>query len=379
MTTASRATCRSPSRSSARATLKFHDLDKEYQQQKEADRNPDAVQDAEIPLTPAEITQELQFLVVSVFEAQDMPMMDRFTRGGLSGSGIDAYVQASFAGNPALRTPWVHCGGTKNLNAEFMTQLWIPVQVPTMSDRIALSLWDRDFHFFSSNKLVAHSYFSYKDLPKLEHPRGGGGLFGGLFSKNEYDGPPPKWVNLYGAATDLRGRAAGKMENTYPDIASTYRGRLLVAMHVYYNPKKSEPEFIHKKSLPGIDAALYPKMQRYNFRVSMLLGSELPQFKVAAVPKSPHMSLRVVVELGPHRFVFSAQKVSRGKATWIETQEVKDIELPYSVAQMPDVGVYLCLATAPSGPLPVAAAGAGMQARRRTRPSPTRACRRPSS
>ena len=47
-----------------------------------------------------------------------------------------------------------------------------------MSTRIAVSLWDSDF--FSSDKLVAHTYFDYRDVPELDQDAsGGGGMFGG--------------------------------------------------------------------------------------------------------------------------------------------------------------------------------------------------------
>ena len=113
-----------------------------------------------------------------------------------------------------------------------------------MSTRIAVSLWDSDF--FSSDKLVAHTYFDYRDVPELDQDAsGGGGMFG--FSRKTYSGGPPRWANLYGAPLDLRGRKPAKTMNTYPDAASTYRGRVLLGMHVVANPSKKELEYIHKK------------------------------------------------------------------------------------------------------------------------------------
>ena len=318
---------------------RFHDPEKEYQKLKDTEARGMAGEEVTL-LTPATIKQELQFLVVSVFEAHDLPMMDRFTRGGIGGRGIDAFVQCEFAGNPALRTKVVHARGKAGLSAEFMEQLWIPVNAPTMSNRVALSLWDRDY--FLANKCVAHTYFSFKDLPKIPQPRYDGGGLMNLFSSAAYDGPPPTWVNLYGAATDLKGSKTGRFENTFPDEASTYRGRLLVALHVYTEPRKSELEFIHKKALADLPPELYPKMLKYTFRVSLLLGSELPAFTIAGVPRAPPLPLRVVVDFGPQRFIFSAKHVVRGRAEWVETQEERAIELAAQVAMLPDVGVYLC-------------------------------------
>jgi hypothetical protein len=279
--------------------------------------------------------------------------MDRRTRGGFGGRGIDAFVQCEFGGNPPLRTKVVHVstspaakgkdgggGGGGGLAAEFMEQLWIPVQAPTMSDRVALSLWDRDI--FLPHKCVAHSYFSLKALPQLPQPAAGNGILT-FFSAPQYHGPPPQWANLWGAASDLKGAKAGALENKYPDLASTYRGKLLVAMHVYTAPRKEEADYIHKKALPDLPAELYPKTALYTFRVSLLLGSELPVAHTLAadVGLGAASPVRVAVTFGPHRFSFSAQPVARGRAEWVETQEAVSLEMPAGCGALPDVGVYL--------------------------------------
>lgn len=182
--------------------------------------------------------------MVSIFEAQDLPIMDRYTRGGIGGKGIDAFIQVNFGGNPNLRTKVVHvkAGGKDNegggLNAEFMEQLWIPINVPTMCNRVALSVWDRDI--FTANKCVAHHHFSFKHLPKISSLNDqNNGFLSNMFKANKFQGPPPTWINLYGAATDIKKRKVTKFENTYPELASTYRGRLLLSLHVCTEPPKN--------------------------------------------------------------------------------------------------------------------------------------------
>ena len=120
-----------------------------------------------------------------------------------------------------------------------------------MSTRIAVSLWDHDF--FSSDKLVAHAYFDYRDVPELEEGASGGGGMFGAFSRSSYVGGPPRWANLYGAPLDLRGRKTAKAMNTYPEVASTYRGRVLLGMHRVPDPHRKELEYIHKKVCGKVD------------------------------------------------------------------------------------------------------------------------------
>jgi hypothetical protein len=101
-------------------------------------------------------------------------------------------------------------------------------------------------------------------------------------------------------------------------------------------------EHIHKKHLNDIPPALYPKTTLYAFKFSLLLGSELPSFHTAGLSQAPKLPLRVVVEFGVSKFIFSAKHVSEGRAKWIETNETRSISLPCDVSSLPDVCIYLC-------------------------------------
>lgn len=301
-----------------------HDPEKEYQERKEK-----AAAEPDQQLLGPGVTAKTQFLVVTVFWATDLPFMDF----GLTGAGINAYLKVEFAGNPAIKTRKVYESGRTGLSPEFMEQLWIPVQIPTMSQRIAVSLWDSDFF---GDSLVAHQYFDFKKVPRIERQPSGG-----WFTPNEFDGPPPQWSNLYGAPVDLRGRKAGKKMNTYPETASSYRGRVLLSMHVVTDPKSSEPEFIHKKDFDfDVPDSLIPSTTLYAIRASVLLGSEIPVF--VAPNSTGAAQMNVVVEFGPQRLSFKSSTNRRGQVKWVETQEAKEIELPSDISQLPDVGIYLC-------------------------------------
>ena len=70
---------------------KFHDLEKEYEEAKEKEDSA---------VSGPDIKPKLHFLVVSVFWAADLPMME----SGITGSGIHCYVRVDFAGNPPIKT-----------------------------------------------------------------------------------------------------------------------------------------------------------------------------------------------------------------------------------------------------------------------------------
>ena len=93
--------------------------------------------------------------------------MDNFTLMG--GAGIEAYVKCQFAGQMPAKTSVAHCRGTKqNLSPVWEEELWIPAFEPTFSERITLSVWDRNQ--LAVDQAVAHSYFDYKQVvrPKVE-------------------------------------------------------------------------------------------------------------------------------------------------------------------------------------------------------------------
>ena len=61
-----------------------------------------------------------------------------------TGTGIDAFAMVEFGSNPPLRTRVRTSKGKGNLRVAFNEALYLPVWVPTMTNRIAISVWDQD-------------------------------------------------------------------------------------------------------------------------------------------------------------------------------------------------------------------------------------------
>ena len=133
----------------------------------------------------------------------------------LSAHGIDAFVQVQCSSNPPGKTSVVTEQGA-SLNPYIEEEVWMPVMIPNMDNAILLSVWDEDV---LTDDLVSYITDFKFDRVKMQGPKG----------------LPPRWCNLYGAPLDVEGtltnHEAFRM-NRYPKLASTYRGRVLVALRV---------------------------------------------------------------------------------------------------------------------------------------------------
>ena len=134
-------------------------------------------------LMPPTLKLELEFLVVTVYIAEDLPAMDT----GLMGTGTDAFVQVDFAGNPPCKTSVVTETGAL-VHPFFEEELWVPVMVPTMSSAVVISVWDEDT---VTDDII--------------------GFVSGISFKQARAAPiAPRWANLYGAPHDINSGAAAE-------------------------------------------------------------------------------------------------------------------------------------------------------------------------
>lgn len=311
----------------------FHDAEAEYQEEllKEASGGAGA---AALSMQGPTIKKKLNFLVMYIWQADDVPKMDNFTLMG--GAGIEAYVKCEFGGQKPIKTSCHHCRGSKqNLNPVWEEELWIPVYEPHFSERITISLWDRDL--LSADKPVAHCYFDYKQVVRTPKVEAGGGWFGGV----KYTASRPRWVSLYGAPLGMQAKKGfAAIANTMPDEASTYRGRLLVSSEIIETAPKKEKELAHMKEFRfSIKPSMYPAMAKYQLRAAVILGSEIPLFSFPNAQGASQM--KVVVSVGVHRLEFPFKPNNKGTVVWNTTLIDKNLEFPADLMQLPDLIVYL--------------------------------------
>eukprot|EP00903_Cladosiphon_okamuranus_P014837 g13738.t1 len=315
---------------------RVHDLAEEIQEElaKEAEAGAGG-RGGLVLMGPALISQDLRFLVVYVFLAQGLPS---FSAVGVP--SVNALVQVDFAGNPPVRSTAVKVKGRDGLSPAWAQELWVPVMVPTHSTSIDLSVWHKEI---TGREVVAHAYFDFNAVASMPGKPTGGEKRMGLFRRRvkQYPGPPPQWVNLYGApAGKSRGKEAEIM-NRYPTRGSAYRGRVLIAMRVEPRP----PSKLGNKGKRGAmdfelsPEEILPETARYTLRALVLQGSDIPVFKFPNAQGASKM--RVVVTLGPTKLEFKAKSNRKGIVEWNQGEEVHMLELPADPAQIPEIFVYL--------------------------------------
>lgn len=240
-----------------------------------------------------------------------------------------------FSGSEPCRSTVVTARGKGDLSPAFYEELWMPVMDPPASNRIALSLWDKNYT--TRHTLLGYAYFDYRKLRRKTSPEASG-VMGALLSSEPQPFAPPFWVNFYGAPIELRGGRPAEFVGTYPEFASTYRGRLLVSMHVATKPKPSEEARPHTKRLRyELPAFALPETALYTFRMHLIYGSEIPVFQ--GVTGAAKMGVRVL--LGRHVLTYSCKPNKKGVVLWDELREARSLVLPKDLTQLPDIVLQL--------------------------------------
>ncbi|KAJ8603740.1 hypothetical protein CTAYLR_000260 [Chrysophaeum taylorii] len=316
---------------------KAHDVEREYQEETAAEleaEGPSAL--GGLSLSGPSLDSKLVFLVVYVWEAEDLPKMDV---GLFAGGGIEAYVKCEFAGNSVV-TSAVHVKGKGNLAPEYREELWLPVVEPVESKRVTVGLWD--YNTFSRDNPVAHLYFDYAEVKRTDSSSSSSSsYFASLVGGGpKYTGPRPQWHNLYGAPLGVQGKR-GALQNVFGGSeASTYRGRLLLSMEVLTKPPSKEKQVAHRAPFHFKPAAgLKPAAVKYHFRVLAISGSEIPTFRSPGGLGAAKMQL--IVSIGNHALEFAFEPNKKGIVMWNDLKQLKGIDLPVMLEEIPDVCVYL--------------------------------------
>ncbi|CAK4632712.1 unnamed protein product [Aphanomyces euteiches] len=279
-------------------------------------------------LMPPSVQQNVKFLIVKLHAGEHLPAMDQsLTQKG----GLDAYVECSLGGGKRIRTRVKTVKGERHLlNPSFNDDLYLVLREPSMANKITFCVkdWDR----IGADEVVAHAYQSIGVIKSMNGKLG------------------PMWINLYGAplqhAKDslLNKEDSVKTQmNTYPDQATTYRGRILVSFSIEDNDKKLEEIDQRVKARP-IPKDLYPPTSIFKFRAFLGTGTEIPQFKSANPLKNSRM--QVIISCGLFEEVFERRANNKGLVVWNQVIESGPISCPVPVdgdySQIPDVFVYLC-------------------------------------
>jgi hypothetical protein len=271
-------------------------------------------------LMPTSVTQNVKFVGAMIHQAEHLPPMDINI---LERNGLDAYIKARIAGGDAVRTRVRSKKGKRfELNPAFNEELLMVIREPSMADSLQLSVYDWDQ--VGSDELVATQYQSIKLVKAV------GGKLG------------PFWANLYGAPLGLKTLGIGdnvkKQMNTYPEIASTYRGRILMTLRIVDNDDNELDETNQKRNMKKLPPDLYPRERIYRMRAHFVWGCEIPSLTVNGLKSK----IQLVMSCGLNEIGSSRGKNVNGVVEWNDMEESEKMLLPEDLTQVPDIFLQLC-------------------------------------
>eukprot|EP00301_Raphidiophrys_heterophryoidea_P013214 c2057_g1_i1.p1 GENE.c2057_g1_i1~~c2057_g1_i1.p1 ORF type:complete len:1364 (-),score=380.71 c2057_g1_i1:181-4272(-) len=277
------------------------------------DEADDAKEDTGPLLMPPRMKTEDHILILQIHKAEHLPVVDTAILG-IGGASIDPYIKVEFAGLEA-KTHAIN----ESQNPIFCDQLEIPITLPCMSDRIIITLMDKDKvgddDVIGMTRLRFNTVPCLAEGPDLKKPREGGG----------HEPIPPKaltrWINLYGPRGGLDNPQAMQMR-LGTSRGSTYLGRVLLSV---WEMKYEGPKLAVKK----LNTATSPPDQKWTARLNLLQGAQLPFGEEA-----------LAVELSWVNMSKSStkQKGKNGITTW---NEALDVEVSVSPTAIPDLFIYL--------------------------------------
>lgn len=271
-------------------------------------------------LMPPSVTQNVKFVGAMIHQAEHLPPMDINL---IERNGLDAYIKARVAGGDAVRTRVRSKKGKRfELNPSFNEELLLVIREPSMADSIQFSVYDWDQ--VGSDELVANVYQSVKLIKACGNKIG------------------PFWANLYGAPLGLKnigiGDSVKKQMNTYPEIATTYRGRILMTLRIVDNDDDALDETNQKRNVKKLPRDLYPRERIYRMRAHFVWGCEIPSMTVNGLKSK----VQLVMSCGLNEIGSSRGKNVNGVVEWNDMEESEKMLLPEDLSQVPDIFLHLC-------------------------------------
>jgi hypothetical protein len=340
--------------------MKIHDEDAERAAEiaKEAAAGGDI---GSLVASPPVVVKEWKYLVIDLYKAEGLPVMDgKVGALGVTAkkAGTDAFMKLTFAGGKPLKTPVVTKKGEspKMINPSFNIQLWYPVSIPTMTQVIKLSMWDKDD---TADELIANISAKF-----------------GAIKKADRQTIPPRWYNMYGCHEFKQGKLLDNLAkgadlikksakqtlgtdidwadyyNNSPDKATAFKGRVLMQMRIVDKPPKSGDSKKKKDESPekkpfrlkmknGLKSNEEPKVSNYTLQALVISGSDLPKLGLGSTLTGGE-PFRVKLAIGVDEVSTKSAKNEKGVCRWNEFIALPNLDYPEDVNQIPDIFVYLC-------------------------------------
>ena len=300
-------------------------------------------------LLPPTLKREVVFLRVGLYRASHLPEMDKtFVGGRVAGAAINAYAKVGFAGYKA-KTEVVD-----SQSPEWHTEFWIPVLVPSVGQKITISIRDRDKYQYPPYEEVDILYLSFDDVLKEEAPKLGWYHLYGLGSvAEEQAGTGAIEATLTRATSEVR-----RVRTNAKYYQSEWRGKVLVSLSVHKQDEQQRPlpEKLLQKPLnkltPAAMAQRLPEA-RYELRAAVLMGSDFNGMGFNEEAGGAYVE--VVIE--KHQYRTRNPAGDAGQTNWLRAAGAADTEpapgvliktddrplkLSRDRRQLPSIMLYLC-------------------------------------
>ena len=155
----------------------------------------------------------------------------------------------------------------KNETVFWYEEFLLPVQMPIMTSRLVMKLYDEDK---LGDDIVGTMVFNIKD-----------------YINEKAEGPTSKffWKNIYGSPLGVSGKNTDLM-NTNPELASHWKGRILMQAVA----EKTEKPLIKLEELPDeIKEICNPYLQMREFEIIAEVGQGI------ALPEAKNYTVRIKI------------------------------------------------------------------------------------
>jgi|LauGreDrversion4_2_1035121.scaffolds.fasta_scaffold79668_4 hypothetical protein len=199
-------------------------------------------------MMPPQIRPKYKQIIIRFFKAEKLPLLDVNLLG--KATSIDAYLTCKYLSHK-LTTDVITAKEADRI--DWNTEFLLPVQLPVMSGRVAMQIYDKDN---IKDEIVGSILFNLKECMEPSN--------NGKFS----------WCNIYGAPLGHRGSITDTM-NSNPEAASAWKGRILVQV---LSEDTEKPTCIKRKIDPkNFDLAKpYMEMREYDVIADVYSGIALP-------------------------------------------------------------------------------------------------------
>ena len=314
-----------------------------------SDERDDAGAGGTLRLPAGAVGQSMKMLELTVHAAEGLPAVNVTSR-----PNINAQVRFEMGGVSHMKTEAKPCDGERDLGVKWETRMTAPVLLPTLSDRITLSLYHERMKLKGGDlRLGTAAPISFRELVKAQDSRGEARiapkrtLFGASAIK---DGPGPQalaptWLPVYGPFPSNSANwitspseALQRMQKV-PETASAYLGSVLVSARVLPPPVLQKERKPKREPNPDPCPDDEPHRVLHSLRVNIFAAADLP-------PRTKPLGALIVcsgVGVGTQKLMQPRRgglsRYVSSTLTWNETLQTT-ILLPRGPV-LPDTFIYL--------------------------------------